>query len=411
MKKQIISGFFIAQAVLFGLSYGFAEAATLPPGNPFYFMQDSVRSLRRAFTFSSVSKALLELRLVSERRRDIAEILTAGKDDEVILAAFKAYDDEVAMLAEYAKGMGDDRVLTGVAGVFAKHTRFFNNSLSNAGVAESVAVRAAALVTRDNLAHLVLEVFGQNGHGAFRSRFAGIIAEDRDAYRELYALDALAMLGQQISSSEMAREIALAKDDMAITLLGKLKKGLVASDKIGSLGSDPLMRFYSVAAVRDRAGDLETKNVLTLLGQTILQDAVQARLITAQTARAAIGYAAAVLGMQGAKGAETDYFIQQANKFFGDSAYDLAFQHGVLAFGAATESLLVNTLSAQDLREEVALVKQQYDAVRVKPAFIEKRIAAIADMASRTVVSERPPAREVLAAIREVKLVLALLGN
>ena len=411
MKKQIISGFFIAQTVVFGFSYGFAQAATLPPGNPFYFIQDSVRSLRRAFTFSTVNKALLELRLVSERRMDITEILTAGKDDETAIAAFRAYDNEVATLVEYAKGTGDDRVLTGVASVFAKHTRIFNDSLDNAGVAESVAMRAAALASRDNLARLVLAVFGQNGHGAFRSRFAGIVAQDGNAYRELYALDALAVLGQQISSAEMAREVALAKDDRAIVLLGKLKKGLVTADKLGSLGSDPLTRFYSVAAVRDRAGDMEMKNILTLLGQNILQDALQARLTTAQTARAAIGYATVIVGMAGAKSAETDYFIEQANKFLTDSAYDLAFQHGVLATSVATESLLANTLSAQDLREEIALVKQQYDAVRVKPAFIEKRIAAIADMPSRTAVSERPPARDVLAAIREVKLVLALLGN
>lgn len=405
MKRQIISGFFIAQAVLFGLSYGFAEAATLPPGNPFYFMQDSVRSLRRAFTFSVVNKALLELRLVSERRMDIAEILTAGKDDETVIAALAAYDDEIVRLAEYARGTGDDRVLTGIAAVFAKHTRFFNDSLDNAGLMESVAARAAVLASRDNLARLVLEVFGQNGHGAFRGRFAGIVIQDGNAYRELYALDSLAVLGPQISSPEMARELALAKDDMAVALLGKLKKGGVASDKLGSLGSDPVTRFYSVAAVRDRASDVETKNVLTLLGQTILQDAAQARLMTAQTARAAIAYATTSAGMQGAKGADTDYFLVSANKFLESGAYDLAFQHAVNASGAAAESLLANTLSAQDLREEIAFVKQQYDAMRVKPAFIDKRIAVIADMPSRT------PAREVFAAIREVKLVLALLGN
>lgn len=411
MKRQIISGFFIAQAVLFGLSYGFAEAATLPPGNPFYFMQDSVRSLRRAFTFNIVSKALLELRLVSERRADIGEILIAGKDNETAIAALQAYDNEVATLIEYAKGTGDDRVLLGVASVFVKHTRFFNDSLGNGGMTESVVVRTALLASRDNLAHLVLEVFGQNGHGAFRSRFTGIIAQDGDAYRELYALDALAELIQQVLSPEMTREIALAKEDMAITLLGKLKKGSVVADKIGSLGNDPLTRFYSVAAVRDRASDVETKNVLTLLSQNILQNASQARLMTAQTARAAINYASFINGMQGAKSEDTRYFIQQANKFIGDSAYDLAFQHGVLASSAATESLLINTLSTQDLREEVALLKQQYDAVRVKPAFIDKRIAAIADMAAKTAVAERSLARDMLAAIREVKLVLALLGN
>ncbi|MSR73520.1 MAG: hypothetical protein EXS60_00455 [Candidatus Pacebacteria bacterium] len=405
MKKQIISGFFIAHGVIFGFSAGVAEAATLPPGNPFYFVQDGVRSLRKALTFSPVSRALLELRLVSERRADIKEILAAGKDNQIVFTALAAYDDEVDSLATYAKSIGDDQVLTGVAELFMSHTKFFNTALVNENVATSVGVRASVIASRDNLTRLVTEAFGQNGHGAFRNRAQAFVAADTDAYRELYALDALTGLSRAVASPDMKRELALFKEGMATVLVGKLKKGSVTAEKIVSLPGDPIMRFYSIAAMRDRAGDIETKNTLTLASQNVLQAAAESRFMTAHEARAAIAYASAVTGMHGVKSDQGDYFIQQANRFMSEGSYDLAFQHGVLAAGAATDALLLNTLSAQELRDELALVKRQYDAVRVKPAFIDKRIAAVADATGRV------PVRETLTAIREIKLILALLGN
>jgi len=127
--------------------------------------------------------------------------------------------------------------------------------------------------------------------------------------------------------------------------------------------------------------------------------------MTAHEARTAIAYASTVTAMQASKGDQADYFIQQANRFMDDGAYDLAFQHGVLAVGASTDALLASTLSAEDLRDELALVKRQYDAVRVKPAFIDKRIAAVVDAVGKA------PTQSTLTAIREIKLVLALLGN
>lgn len=405
MKKQIISGFFIAHGVILGFSAGVAEAATLPPGNPFYFVQDGVRSLRRALTFNPVSRATLELRLVAERRADIKEVLTAGAEDQTIFTALAAYDDEVDSLATYAKGIGDDNVLTGVAGLFISHTSFFNANLANKNVASSVGLRSAVIASRDNLTRLVTETFGQNGHGAFRSRAQASVTADTDAYRELYALDALAGLSRAVASPNMTREIALFKEDMATLLVGKLKKGSVTADKIVSLSGDPLMRFYSIAAMRDRAGDVETKNILTLASQNVLRAAAEARLMTAHEARRAIAYAVSLTALQTAKNDQADYFVQQANRFMADGAYDLAFQHGVLAAGAVADSLLLNTLSTEDLHGELALVKRQYDAVRVKPAFIDKRIVAVADAIGRV------PASDTLVAIREIKLVLALLGN
>ena len=157
--------------------------------------------------------------------------------------------------------------------------------------------------------------------------------------------------------------------------------------------------------MRERAGDIITKESLMRAGQSILQTATQSRFMTAHEARAAIAYAVAVSDLQGAKNDQVDYFLEQANRFLGDSTYDLAFQHAVLASGVATDAFISSTLSLEDLRDELALVKRQYDTVRVKPAFIDKRIAAIADAIGKV------SSANTLTAIREVKLVLALLGN
>lgn len=404
MKKQIISGFFIAQAAFFGLSAGVAEAATLPPGNPFYFVQDGVRSLRKALTFTPVSRALLELRLVADRLTDVRTVLFAGRNEQAVFSGLAAYDAEVASLAEYAKGTGDERVLQGVADIFMAHTRFWNEAAGDADVAASVGMRSGVTASRNGLVRLVTETFGQNGHGAFRSRAQASVAADRDAYAELYALDALNGLAFGVVSPDMTRETALFREDMAIALVGKLKKGIVTAERIASSAGDPVLRLYSIAAMRDRAGDVETKNALTLAGQNVLA-AAEPRAIGAHEARTAIAHAGTVAGLAGAKTDQTEYFAGQADRFMAEGAYDLALQHAILAAGAATDILLSSGLSAQDLRDELSLVKRQYDAMRAKPAFIDKRIAAIADAIGKA------PAGTSFAAIREVKLVLALLGN
>jgi hypothetical protein len=406
MKKQIISGFFIVSSLLLGVFPYSVAAATLPPNNPFYFVQDGVRSLRRALTFSPVSRALLELRLVEGRRTDLEEILHADTDERVIFAGLAAYDDEVNVLAGHAKGSGDNRVLTGVAELFVSHTRFWNKALGDAGIADRAGVRSAVTASRDNLSRLVTETFGQNGHGAFRSRAEAVVLADRELYAELHALDALAGLSYAVSSADMTREIGLFKEDMAIALVGKLKKGLITADQIASQAGDPLVRFYSISAMRDRAGDIETKNALAMAGQSALASAAEVRLMTAHEGRAAMAYAAGVKSLLGDKSSQqVDYFIQQADRFLSDGAYGLAFQHAVLASGAAVDSLLLTTLTDADLKDELMLVKRSYDALRIKPAFIDKRIVAIADAIGVASGSAT------YAAIREVKLILALLGS
>lgn len=405
MKKQIISGFFIAQTVIVGFFAVPVYAATLPPSNPFYFVQDGVRNLRRAFTFSPTAKALLELRLVESRRMDLERIITTKTDNQVIFTGLTAYDTEVAILLEYVKGTGDNRVLAGVVDLFFEHTRFWNTVLMDEHVIASVPVRTAVIASRNSLVGLVTEAFGQNGHGAFRSRAEAYIVQNIGAYAELYILDALHGLSLGVVSADMTREIGLLKEDMAISLVGKLKKGTITSDRLSAEVGDPLMRLYSVAAMRERAGDMEIKNVLMLTSQTLVAQAGQARLMAAHEARKAIRYAETVADIKGGESDQVAYFLQQANRFMAESAYDLAFQHAILASGAATDALLLNTLPQEDLQNELLLVKKRYDAMRVKPAFIDKRIAAIADAIPKL------PARETLAAIREVKLVLALLGS
>ena len=93
MKKLVKTAFFIALMGSITAEIAWAKGANLPPGNPFYFVQDGVRSIRRAFTFNPLGKALLEIRLVNERRQDLEQELINGTDDQALQTAFEAYAD------------------------------------------------------------------------------------------------------------------------------------------------------------------------------------------------------------------------------------------------------------------------------------------------------------------------------
>jgi len=95
------------------------------------------------------------------------------------------------------------------------------------------------------------------------------------------------------------------------------------------------------------------------------------------------------------------YLTKEAEKFLADNGYEIAFQHASAAASLVNNAVLLSKITKKDLQQEVLLVKKQYDAANPKPALMENRIAAIADMIGRV------SAAETLGALREVKLALS----
>ncbi len=407
MKRQIVSGFFIASA-LFCAGFSSAYATTLPPGNPFYFVQDGVRNLRRAFTWGPISKALLSARLVEERRGNIADVFVVGKDEDIIIVSLEAYAAEVSLFGRAAKGLTDDRVLNAALAMAFSGERILGTIGDSPLATSSGTVSDSVSVAKKALARSVSDIFESAGRGALRSRVNAIASRDMGNYSDLSALQALSFLELYASSGGMMSEIRLAKDDFAFSLAASVKSGSVSLDKVADQEGSLMMRMYALHEVRMRVGDAETKAILAAAESRVLMEMVSRRLMSAGVVRDAIAYVRAVHAAGALLGVGNNndgaYFFEQASAFFANNVYDLAFQHAVFAQVTASESFLKRSVSRDALRFEIMALKKHYDALPPpQPTFIEKRIAAISDMIPRV-----PPA-EALSAIREMKFVLALL--
>lgn len=403
-KKLVKPAFFIAFSIISAVFFTPAHAASLPPGNPFYPFQRGMWQLRRALTFNPVAKALLEIRLVNERHGDIVRLLNMHADESVLTAVFQAYSNELNTFAEQAKSVQDDAVLSGAAHIVIEHAIFFSDVMGNPVVAASADVRFEAMAIKESLFRFALDIFEKGAGGAFRARIRATTA-GFDSFKKLRVAETFAALEIQTLSADALKKIEFAKDDMLAAFIGKIKRGDGAIEKIDWAEGDALARFEALDAARYLVDALETRNALTGVRARALEQADISRLITPVAVRKRIDYVKDVSAAFGLSSEQKTYFIEQAEKFFSEGAYVVAFQHAVSARAEVINLLMEKTIAKNDLREEIMVLKETYDGIKIRPAFMEKRIAAVADMVGRF------SAGDVLAAIREVKLTLAFSDN
>ncbi len=403
-KKLVKSGFFIALGLAPAVFFNPAYAASLPPGNPFYSFQKGVWQLRRALTFNPLAKVLLEIRLVNERQIDIARLVTMRADETALVTALQAYGNELAMFADQAKGVQDEAVITGAAQMFIGHTAFFNDVLGSVAVAGSADFRAQAEAMKELLVKIALGIFEKSTGGIFRARIRTTVT-GADPFKEFRAAEALILLEGRTVSADALKKIEFAKDSMLAAFIGKIKRGDAVLEKIEWVQGDALLHFEALDAARSLVNDLETRNMLTRARARALEQAEANRRITPVAVRELIDYAKDASEALGVSSEQKIYFIEQAEKFFGSTAYAVAFQHAVSARATVIGLVMEKTVNKNDLREEITVLKEEYDDMKARPVVMEKRIAALADMIGRFSTND------VLAAIREVKLTLAFSEN
>lgn len=399
-KKQIKSGFFIALAAVALCIALSAQAATIPPSNPFYPFQNAVRSLRRSLTFNPIGKALLEVRLTNERMSDVEQVARASYEEQTLETALAAYTVGLDALVASAQGVTDDRVADGVVNIVLRHGMLFDDLIAREGVRLGSDMRDEIHRAQKDINGLAQAVFGERAGGVLRTRGGAIIASIPDLFKEIRAAEILTALAMQARSVALTKDSERLKDDLIAAFVAKVKEGVVLLEELPGVAGDELLRLQVLDEARGRTLDLETRNALTVAREHMLEKAKANRRITALVVREELDYTHDMNEAAGIRNEQITYFIEQAEKFLANDAYEIAFQHAVSAASAVNNAVLLSTITKQDLRQEVLLIKKQYDMARPKPAFIEKRIAVIADMI------ERVSARETLAALREVKFAL-----
>ena len=405
MKKLVKPAFFIGFWLLPAIFCATAQAASLPPGNPFYPFQKGVWQLRRTFTFNPVAKALLEMRLANDRMADAIRTVTRSADESEIVAALTAYDDELNAFIGAAQAVGDEAVIVGVAPMFISHMAFFDDMLEHSAVAASADARALIAASRQSLMAYALQLF-EKGHGnIFRMHMRAAVQGSMGGIKELRAAEALTALIGKTMSAEPVKQMVWGREDMLFSFMGKAKRDQGAFEKIEKIAGDRATRLEALDAARSLTADMDMRNALMLVRTRIAEKAEAGRAITPTVVREALNHAKAISAAFSLVSDEQAYFTEQAEKFFTEGAYALSFQHALSARAAALNSLLEKTMSKDDMRQEIAVVKEIYDRSKIKNAAIEKKIAAIADMGARV------SAKEIIALLRDVKLALAFSDN
>lgn len=399
-KKQIKSGFFIALGVVSILFFIPAQAATIPPSNPFYPFQNAMRSLRRSFTFKPVGKALLEVRLTNERVSDIEQVLRAPYEESVLETALAAYTVELDALVASAKGATDDRVMDGVIDIVLRHGMLFDDVIAREGVRFESGVRDEIRRVKKDLSGLAPAVFGERAGEVLRIRGGAVILGHADLFAEIRAAEILTALEMQARSVALTYDSERLKDDLIMAFVGKVKSGVAMLEELPGVAGDELLRLQVLDEMRGRVLDLETRNALTAAREHMLEKAKTNRRITVRVVRDTLDYVRSMNEAAGIRNEQIIYLTEQAERFLENNAYEIAFQHASSAASAVNNAVLLSKITKKDLQQEVLLIKKQYDAAQHKPALIEKRIAAIADMIGRV------SARETIRALREMKLAL-----
>lgn len=402
MKKLIKTAFFIVIVTLPILVYGQVRSIGLPPGNPFYGVKNALREVRRVFTFNSVSKALLELRMLSERREDIESALRLNQNEAVIMGALASYQEDLVLLVQYTRAIQDDKILDGLVNMLIVHGEFFDGIASNR--LSFGPARSLIDAIRGSMNELVIEVF-ERGRTfiTFRARVQKAVVEDTGVWKELRAAEVLTMLAAADVRGGFWKEIERSRDDMIMAMLARMKKGELDPGAFPILPGDPLARIQVIEGARERARDLDMRNTLTIARQKILEALDEARLVTGSTVRAILNHTQLLRDAHGVRSEYVSYAFEQAEKFLKETVYIVAFHHAVAAVTAARESALVAVLTRDDLREEITLLKNKYDGLRNKEMIIEKRIAAVSDK-----ISAGASIGDLLNDIRDLKLSITL---
>jgi len=110
------------------------EEPGLLPTNPFYFLKEFTRGVRRVFTFNSVKKTELELQIANQKAAELKKVQEARPDDaEAITEALENYQEaqtrlssRLELLKETSQNPNIDRLLSDLTERTVKHANIID---------------------------------------------------------------------------------------------------------------------------------------------------------------------------------------------------------------------------------------------------------------------------------------------
>lgn len=233
------------------------ENPGLLPTNPFYFLKEWGRGVRRVFIFNPVTKAELELRIANEKAAEAKQVEEAAPGNtEAIAEAVKNYEEAQARLQtrleslkETSKNPNVDRLLNELADRTVKHQKLFDELAKKFD--ESGKIKAAVETAKSKLGEAAAAGAGKDDPGKFAAKLENALITSRGG--ELKHLQSVEIIDQiQKKAPEQVRDsLERLRKNFSERLDEDIKKALEKD------GSDKVEK-----AIRDLPGDAGRRSVI-----------------------------------------------------------------------------------------------------------------------------------------------------
>ncbi|GEM_PF-959939 len=418
------------------------ENTGLLPSNPFYFFKEWGRNIRKSLSFGDLRKAELQLGILNEQAAEIKKLSDIGSD------SFEGFERAVINY-EYNANLLKERLvvlkINPATGKFLdllldralKHqeilNELYNKFKSEEGIEGFYESTTNAL---DSLSNVVAFVPGNlEDAKKFRERFQLAVLKQKGELREFLAAEFIDRFEDKVSKSAKDEIIKL-KDNLLLKWSGKLQGMRVQEAHIRSIETIPgglKQRLNILDEIRDKVGDSDVKNQLSIIRQRILDKAKEENAISKEEVS---GLILQVRGL--IEDAESNlpkdldarvmvrefldraiFNLESAERFYEEGAYGSAYGQAVAASAAAKTALSKIAVKSSDYSEELKNIKEYYDALRSKASNLglnkeinpklfallsdaEGQIAKISDL-----ISQGSESLKINSALRELKLLLS----
>ncbi|KKW47688.1 MAG: hypothetical protein A2128_01225 [Candidatus Liptonbacteria bacterium GWC1_60_9] len=454
MQKTTFAGGCVAAAVMFSIVLAPAAMAQgsggvttaelgverpgLLPTNPFYFMKEWARGVRRTFTTGAVNKAEYELQVATEKAAELKRLEEVKSDARAIARAAENYAENMQRLTERLKTLSAtsenpkvDKLMDSLVERTLVHQQLLGELKAKYGeVKDDI---EAVQKTVDEVLKEVPRTIDSAEQFTDRLKEA-IDARRESAVKELNAINTLDRLNTNLPN-EVQEKLSRLKDDLVLKFQGRVSAAPVSPSALEEFAGDVREKVLVIDEVRERVLDAGLKNSLSQLRDRVLKESEDDKSIGEEDAKRMIQYAeelaqklAAQIKELGVKAPTSvqqlleraNANIEQAKTFYAAGQFGAAFGQATAAVSAVKNALTQLAVRTQDFEKNILELKQKFDELRAMARKAElsrekhPKIFALFDQAEQAIVSlstlssTAPTSEKFVALMRETK---ALLGT
>lgn len=421
------------------------ENTGLLPSNPFYFFKEWGRNIRKSLSFGDLRKAEFQLEILNEQAAEIKKLSDIGSQSfEGFERAVANYEYNANLLRERLVALKGSPVVGKLLDLLLdralKHqeivNELYNKFKSEEGVESFYESTTKAL---DSLSNAVAFVPGNlEDAKKFRERFQLAVLKQKGELREFLAAEFIDRFEDKVSKSAKDEVIRL-KDNLLLKWSGKLQGMRVSGGNgrtIRSIENIPgglKQRLNILDEIRDKIGDSDIKNQLSVIRQKLLDKAKEENAISKEEVESLIAQVKDLIqdvennfpkdpnDKAQVKGFldRAIFNLESAERFYEEGAYGSAYGQAVAASAAAKNALLKIAVKSSNYLDELKNIKEYYDALLSKALGLElgkennpklfamfsdaeNQIARISDL-----INQGSESLKIGVALRDLKLLLS----